>query len=91
MHTFKIFTTKRIAMYEPITIDYKWDGDLLDFVSEDAPCLCRSSGCRGFLMLARSLDRSDPKYRKGKYKNYTQLFIDNDKMKIKGWKKSKLY
>lgn len=53
MHSIGLFTTRKIAKGEEITIDYHWDKNVLDVIDEDVLCLCGTYGCRGYLMRAK--------------------------------------
>jgi histone-lysine N-methyltransferase SUV39H len=52
-HSIGLFTTRKIRKGEELTLDYKWDKNLLDVIEEDVPCLCGAANCREYLMRAK--------------------------------------
>lgn len=53
LHQIGLFAARAIKKGEEITLDYQWDKTELA-VKNNVPCLCKSAGCRGFLMRSKA-------------------------------------
>lgn len=56
-HSIGLFASRKILIGEELTLDYQWDKNDLT-ISQDVPCLCGSLKCRGFLMRAKKMKKS---------------------------------
>lgn len=59
-HSIGLFSSRRIAVGEELTLDYQWDKNELT-IEEDVPCLCGSIKCRGYLMRAKKVRKRESK------------------------------